>query len=161
MTTEEFKVKILPHYRCMYRIAASVMKSDVEASDVVQDVMLKLYERRNQLKDVVDIRSYCINVVRNACLNIMRGRKDIVVSEETIDVESMEDIQTSLEYRDMKGIVGKIMDCLQVDQKNVLKLSAFGGFSNAEIAEMLGLSQGNVRVLLHRARHKIKELMSK
>ena len=74
MTTEEFKAKILPHYRCMYRIAASVMRSDSEAADVVQDAMLRLYEKRNQLDNVTDIKSYCVYVVRNACINIIRSR---------------------------------------------------------------------------------------
>lgn len=39
MTTEEFKAKILPYYKCMYRVAASVMKSEAEAADVVQDAL--------------------------------------------------------------------------------------------------------------------------
>lgn len=161
MTTEEFKAKILPHYRYMYRIAASVMRSDVEAVDVVQDAMLKLYERKNQLNDVVDIKSYCIYVVRNACLNIIRSRKNLIAMEEAVDFNSSEDIHNALEWRDMTGIVGSVMSRLPSDQLKVFKLSAFGGFSNAEIADMLGITQGNVRVLLSRARKKIKELLSK
>ena len=61
----------------------------------------------------------------------------------------------------MSGRVGKAMNRLPADQRNVFKLSAFGGLSNVEIADMLGITQGNVRVLLSRARNKIKELFSK
>lgn len=161
MTTEEFKAKILPHYRCMYRVAASVMRSDVEAADVVQEAMLKLYERKNQLNDVVDIKSYCVYVVRNACLNMIRSRKPHFTTEEVSDIESSEDIHDALEWRDMSGLVGRVMDRLPADQLKVFKLSAFGGFSNAEIADALGMTQVNVRVLLSRARKRIKELLSK
>ena len=56
MTTEEFKAKILPHYKSMYRVAASVMRSEVEAADVVQDAMLRLYEKKNHLNEVADIK---------------------------------------------------------------------------------------------------------
>lgn len=161
MTTEEFKVKILPHYRSMYRVAASVMKSDVETADIVQDAMLRLYEKRNQLNDIVDLKSYCLYVVRNACLNIMRSRKEHIASEDMVDVCSTEDIHNALEWRDMSGIVGKAMRRLPEDQLKVFRLSMYGGFSNAEIAEMLGLTQGNVRVILCRARNKIKELLTK
>ncbi len=161
MTTEEFKAEILPHYRYMYRIAASVMRSDSEAADVVQDAMLRLYERRNQLDNVADIRSYCANVVRYACLNIIRSRKEYISTEEISNIDSSQDIHTALEWKDMSGRVGKAMSRLPTDQRNVFRLSAFGGFSNAEIADMLGITQGNVRVLLSRARNKIKELFSK
>lgn len=87
MTTEEFKAKILPHYRYMYLIAASVMGNDAEAADVVQDVMLRLYEKRNRFDDVSDIRSYCVYVVRNACLNIMRSRKEHITTEDVADID--------------------------------------------------------------------------
>lgn len=97
MTTEEFKAKILPHYRYMYLIAASVMGNDAEAADVVQDVMLRLYEKRNRFDDVSDIRSYCVYVVRNACLNIMRSRKEHITTEDVADIDSLEDIHTALE----------------------------------------------------------------
>ncbi len=159
MTTDEFKAKILPYYRCMYRVAASVMNNDVEAADIVQDAILKLYEKRNQLKDIVDIKSYCLYVVRNACINIMRSRKEHVATEDISDVSSTEDIHNALEWRDMSGLVGKAMNRLPKDQLKVFKLSMYGGFSNAEIADMLGLTQGNVRVILSRARNKIKELL--
>lgn len=161
MTTEEFKAKILPYYRSMYRVAASVTGSEVEAADIVQDAILRLYEKRNQLKDIVDIKSYCLYVVRNACINIMRSRKEHVATEDIADVSSTEDIHNALEWRDITGMVGKTMNRLPANQRKVFKLSAFGGFSNAEISDMLGITQGNVRVLLSRARNKIKELFSK
>ena len=146
MTTEEFKAKILPHYRCMYRVAASAMGNQDEAADIVQDAMLRLYERKNQLNNVVDIKSYCIYVVRNACLNKIRSRKNHIATEEVSDIESHEDIHNALEWRDMSGIVGRVISRLPADQLKVFKLSAFGGFSNAEIADMLGITQVNVRV---------------
>lgn len=161
MTTEEFKAKMLPHYRAMYRVAASVIVNGVEAGDVVQDIVLKLYERRNQLNEVADIKSYCLYAVRNACLNIIRDRKTHVTTDELVDIDSTEGIHQSLECREMSDIVGKAMNRLLEDQLKVFKMSAFGGLSNAEIADMLGFTQGNVRVLLSRARNKIKELLLK
>lgn len=161
MTTDEFKAKVLPHYKCMYRVAASVTRSETEAADVVQDALLRLYERRNQLNDIVDIRSYCVNVVRNDCLNKIRDKKDYVSTEVAADMDSGENIHTALEWEDLSGIVDRALSYLPTDQLEVFKLSAFGGFSNAEIADVLGITQGNVRVILCRARNRIKELLSK
>lgn len=161
MNSREFKAKILPHYTSMYRVAASVMRSDDEAADIVQDAMLRLFEKRNQLENIVDIKSYCINVVRNACLNKLRGNKQHLSTDEVTDIDSAEDVHTELEWRDFYGIVSKAMTRLPVDQRNVFRMSVYGGFSNIEIAELLGITQGNVRVLLSRARIKIRKLLSK
>ena len=161
MNSREFKAKILPHYTSMYRVAASVMRSDDEAADIVQDAMLRLFEKRNQLENIVDTKSYCINVVRNACLNKLRGKKQHLSTDEVSDIDSAEDVHTELEWRDFYGIVSKAMTRLPVDQRNVFSMSVYGGFSNIEIAELLGITQGNVRVLLSRARIKIRKLLSK
>lgn len=161
MNSREFKAKILPHYTSMYRVAASVMRSDDEAADIVQDAMLRLFEKRNQLENIVDTKSYCINVVRNACLNKLRGKKQHLSTDEVTDIDSAEDVHTELEWRDFYGIVSKAMTRLPVDQRNVFRMSVYGGFSNIEIAELLGITQGNVRVLLSRARIKIRKLLTK
>lgn len=161
MNSREFKAKILPHYTSMYRVAASVMRSDDEAADIVQDAMLRLFEKRNQLENIVDTKSYCINVVRNACLNKLRGKKQHLSTDEVTDIDSAEDVHTELEWRDFYGIVSKAMTRLPVDQRNVFRMSVYGGFSNIEITELLGITQGNVRVLLSRARIKIRKLLSK
>lgn len=147
--------------RLMYRVAASVLRSDCEAADAVQDAVLRLYERRKQLKDVTNVRQYCLSAVRNTCLNIMRSRKEYVGMDKISDIESDEDVYDAVEWKNLSDCVIKAMERLPDDQKRVLQLSAFGGLSNAEIAELLNTTTGNVRVMLSRGRAKIKELLSK
>lgn len=145
----------------MYRVAASVMGNDNEAADAVQDAMLKLWDRRNHLRNVSNLKSYCLNVVRNVCLNIIQRRKVPSDADTITDIESDEDIHSEIEWKDVSELIIKAMNRLPDDQKRVLQLSAFGGFSNAEIAELLSTTQGNIRVILSRARNKIKVLLSK
>lgn len=56
-------------------------------------------------------------------------------------------------------MVMRAIERLPAEQKRVFKLSAFGGLSNAEIADILGITQGNVRVILSRVRKFIKEIL--
>lgn len=161
MNNEEFKTIILPQYKHMYRVAISVMKNDCEAMDAVQDAMLRLWEKRNQLKEISNIKLYCLNVIRNTCLNIIRDKKVSIEIDKVGDIESDEDINNTVEGKHLSHIVIKAMNRLPSDQKKVLQLSAFGGFSNADIAEVLGTTQGNVRVILSRARKNIRVLLSK
>ena len=92
MTSEEFKVIILPYYKNMYRVAASIMRSNDEAADAVQDAMLRLWHSRDKLKNVRDLKSYCNNVARNVCINTIQRIK-ITSSADTIpDVMSDDDV---------------------------------------------------------------------
>lgn len=161
MNNEEFKAQIQPYYRLMYRVAASVLRNDDEAADAVHDAVLKLFERRNQLKDIPNIKQYCLSAVRNICLNIIRDRKIYIEIDKVTDIELNEDMCNIMECKDLSDYVTRATERLPADQKRVFQLSAFGGFSNAEIANMLGISQGNVRLILSRARKKIKALFSK
>lgn len=163
MNNDEFKAEIQPHYRLMYRVAASVLKNDDEAADAVHDAVLIIFERRNQLKDVPNVKQYCLSVVRNTCLNLIRDRKVYVEIDKAGDIESNEneDVYNIMESKELSDYVARVIERLPADQKRVFQLSAFGGFSNAEIANLLGITQGNVRVILSRARKKIKVLFSK
>ena len=89
------------------------------------------------------------------------AKKQHLSTDEVTDIDSAEDVHTELEWRDFYGIVSKAMTRLPVDQRNVFRMSVYGGFSNIEIVELLGITQGNVRVLLSRARIKIRKLLSK
>lgn len=159
MNNDEFKAKIQPHYRLMYRVAVSVLRNDDEAADAVHDAVLKLFEKRNQLEYISNIKQYCLSVVRNTCLNIIRDRKVYIDINELKDIESNENAHNTLEYSDISNSITRVLKHLPDDQKMVFQLSAFGGFSNAEIANMLGITQGNVRVILSRVRKKIKVLI--
>ncbi len=161
MTSEEFKVIILPYYKNMYRVAASIMRSNDAAADAVQDAMLRLWHSRDKLKNVRDLESYCNNVARNVCINTIQRIK-ITSSADTIpDVMSDDDVHDRVEWRDYSTFVNRAINRLPEDQRYVLRLSTYGGLSNSEISELLGISQVNVRVMLSRARNRLKELLSK
>lgn len=159
MNNNEFKAKLQPHYRLMYRVAASVLGNDYEAADAVHDAVLKLFEKRNQLEHISNLKQYCLSVVRNICLNIIRDRKALVDINDYTYIESNEDIHNIIECRDLSNMAMRAIERLPAEQKRVFQLSAFGGFSNTEIADMLGITQGNVRVILSRARKFIKEIL--
>lgn len=86
MNNDEFKAEIQPHYKLMYRVAASVLRNDDEAADAVHDAVLKIFERRNQLKDVPNVKQFCLSVVRNTCLNIIRDRKASIEIDKVTDL---------------------------------------------------------------------------
>lgn len=159
MNNNEFKARIQSHYRLMYRVAVSVLENEEEAIDAVHDAVLKLFEKRNQLDHISNLRQYCLRVVRNTCLNTIRNRKVFVDINDYTYIDSNENIHNIIECKDLSNMVMRAIERLPAEQKRVFKLSAFGGLSNAEIADILGITQGNVRVILSRVRKFIKEIL--
>lgn len=159
MLTEEFKKMVLPYHKDMYRVAYSILGGCDAAGDAVQDAMLNLWSSRNKLRNVADIKSYCLSAVRNTCIKALRRNKNMTFEPDTPEITSDEDIHNSVELKDSMELIDAAIRRLPVDQRYVLRLSAYGGFSNEEIADLLGISNGNVRILLCRARKRLKDIL--
>lgn len=160
MTTQEFKDKIMPHHGAMFRVASAILSDSEEAADAVQDSMMRLWQYRDRLAAVADIRAYCIATTRKVCITATQKRVSYPDSYEALDTEASDDEVSAIEWRDAAECAAKAMEQMSPGQRYVLRLSAYGGFSNAEIAELLGMSQDNVRALLSRGRKRLKQLLS-
>lgn len=161
MTTSQFKSEILPHYESMHRVAVAMLGDSDEASDAVQDCMLKLWRSRDGLDMIINIRAYCIGAIRKTCLSAIEGR---INSEkiESVTAENDTDVTYDrVEQRDSLEFVTRAIDAMPESHRDVMKLSSFGGLSNSEIADMTGLTAENVRQILSRGRKKLKTLFSK
>ena len=59
MTTEQFKQQILPFHAMMYGVAKAILESEDDACDAVQDSMMSLWQKRDSLPSVANLRAYC------------------------------------------------------------------------------------------------------
>ena len=160
MTGEQFKKMILPISEKLYRIALQMLLDDDEAKDTLQDFYSKLWERKEQLIDINNTESYCVKMIKNMCINKLKVNKryekvDIMEQERLLPI-----IETPEDQVISREVVRKVyheMDQLPSIQKQILHLKQFRNCSFEEIAEVTGLSEGNIRVILSRARKTLKE----
>ncbi|MCM1483284.1 MAG: RNA polymerase sigma factor [Muribaculaceae bacterium] len=161
MTTEQFKADILPMHHSMYRLAYALLHDSDSAADAVQDCMLRLWARRDSISDVSDLHAYCLTMVRNRSITLLE-RSHVAVSIDTVsDIASTDTPEDSMHRRQSLAIVDEAIQLLPDSQREILKLSSFGGCSNSEIAAMTGLTEPNVRTILSRGRKKLRALFSK
>lgn len=158
MTTSEFTQKVMPLGGALYRIAFYMLESEPEAEDAVQELMLKLWERRDVLDTVSNLSAYCSALMRNSCIDtIRRATKTKTESLESIDIEGRESADTSILDREKLNSTIQAMHSLSPKQREVLSLSSLEGLSHKEIAARMGISYPMVRVLLSQARARIKK----
>jgi len=159
MSLEVFHQRILPMKDKLYRLALRLLLNGHDAEDVVQDVMIRLWSRREEWGQWQSLEAYCMTAVKNGCLDRLRKRQLRPVREEgAMDVNSHDkDPQEKMIAKETFIQIRKCMDELPQHQQLVIQLREVEGFSYNEIAEVLGISLDQVKVNLFRARNAIKK----
>jgi RNA polymerase sigma-70 factor (ECF subfamily) len=153
--------QLMAHLRPkLYRFALSFIGRTDEAEDVVQEVGVRLWERRSELDKLRSVEAYAMSAVRNRCRDYLRSPHNR--TDEWLEAHDAAHEQTphkSLEQADMAAFVRRLIERLPVQQQMVIRLRDVEGYELNEIAEITGLNEGAVRTSLSRARQKIREVI--
>lgn len=159
-SSEEFKTRVLPLQPSLYRFAKSLLRDRQEAEDCVQEMLLRLWSRRESLPVVDNIKAFAMKMTRNFCLDKLKTRKHVVdISKEVIPSDV--DLHRQVEVNDAVARIEAIMLLIPEQQRSLMHLRNIEGLEMAEIAEITGLSVEHARVTLSRARIAIRQLYEK
>lgn len=164
MEAEEFKAIFLPLGRMMYAEAVSLLHSRSEAEDAVQDVYVRLWERRGELRRISNPAAYAMTTTRNHCISILNATtrhhaQQLEAANVTAGIER-HDPHDEIESRDRIGKVFEVIGSLPDNQRQVITMHDLEGYTNEEIQRQTGFSTDNVRQLLSRARKAIRNHFS-
>lgn len=146
----------------MYRLALRLLVSKEAAEDATQEVMLKLWSRKEQLSSYKNLEAFAMTVTKNYCLDQLKLKHNNNLRIVHSNYDSREtSLQRKVEVQDDLNWVQKIIEELPEQQKILIQLREVEQYEYEEIAEMTGMKQTAIRVALSRARNKIKEEMKK
>ena len=157
MTQETFKDTVFILKDEMYRFAKRFVMSSDEAEDVVQDLMIKFWQKKEELGQFGNLKSYVLKAVRNECLNRLKHH-DVKVGFADMQLHRSE--LYSMEVNNLKEQIIGYINQLPEKQKMVIHLKDVEEYEVSEIAEMMEMEENAVRVNLMRARQKVKEQIS-
>lgn len=162
MNTSEFETLAATLRPGLLRVAASVLSdaSAQEAEDVVQDTLLKLWTMRDALADYRSVEALAVTVARHLALNVLRSSSRTVgLSPDA--AENFRATELSAEQRLIAADELRHLDCvlaaLPESLRALIELRHVRGMSTADIAAMLGSTEGAVRTALCRARRRVAE----
>jgi RNA polymerase sigma-70 factor (ECF subfamily) len=159
MKQQEFE-KLFSEYRQMvFQAAYSVTGNKDDAQDVLQDVFLKLIDEGQTLEFATNPAGYLYRMAINKARERFRTQER---RKETDDgLEALQDMADdgNQHEKDMRERLLKAIAQLEPAQAEMLVLWAEHGYTDAEIASMLGKTRNAVAVTLHRLRARLKELM--
>ena len=161
-TTPDFYRRVLPVRHKLYRFAFRILGSVEEAEDVVQEVLIKTWTKREELPTLNNVEAWCMRVTKNMSLDRLRRRqKREYTGTEALDIAAEE--PGPLQWTEQNEFMEKIQIIIQKlpeNQRMVLQLREIEGYSYKEIEEVLEMTSAQVKVNLHRARTYLRKKLT-
>ena len=163
MNTEQFNQQVISLQDKLFRYALSIVYDWNLAKDIVQEVFLKCWKKREQLDQVLQIEAWCVRLTRNCAYDKLKAKSnqtvDLTLADHHFSPELSQD--QSAEYADLINSIQRILKDLPERQREIFRLRDIMGYSNQEIEEMMDLNDNQVKVYLYRARRKVKDKLTK
>jgi RNA polymerase sigma-70 factor (ECF subfamily) len=159
MLARDFKTDVLPISNKLLRFANQILQDEEEAKDVLQDVFLKLWQKRDELAKVENLEAFAFRMTRNRCLDMIRSRRTISI-ESMKKVKFPEEESSDTDYLDLSNSVDqvkRIIAELPDLQRTIIHLRDIDQLEFEEIAEATQLNVNAIRVNLSRARKKVRD----
>ena len=138
------------------------LKDEAEAEDNVQDTLLRLWTIREKLDEVRSVQALSYAICKNLCVSKLRQKRIIPMElNEEIKIISSHDSEWMLEEKENAQWLEERIEELPSSQMQILRMSQQDGLENAEIAEVLGITETTVRTALCKARKSLLEKLMK
>ncbi|MDT0649166.1 RNA polymerase sigma factor [Autumnicola edwardsiae] len=162
MTQQEFLSKVNPARDKMYRLALRLLVSKEAAEDATQEVMLKLWGRKQNIKEYANVEAYAMTVTKNYCLDQLKLKynNNLRIVHQNYESDTIS-LQKEMEVKDELSWVERILKELPEQQQVIFQLRDVEQYEFEEIAEVVGMELTAIRVALSRARKKIREGLKK
>ena len=160
MDANDFKRKFLPYHRKLYRAAFHLMGNAQDAEDMVQEAYLKLWKRRDELPtDIANLEAYSVTLVKHVCHDALRlaHLEEDGCPPEELPIAGNTNVAHEVELKDEARQVMTLIDQLPDQQRQIMQMRDVEDLPYEEIEKATGLTSVNIRVLLSRARKKIRE----
>lgn len=149
------------YYEPLCRYATGIIKSPDDAEEIVQQVFLRIWERRSELNITVSFKAYLYRSVHNASLNHKQRSKDNLRFDDVqLRVVHAAEAVHDMDVKMLEKEIGKALDALPGQCRKVFELSRFEELKYREIAELLDISVKTVENQMGKALRIMRERLS-
>ncbi len=159
MNTINFRYDLLPLKDKLFRLALRITLDTAEAEDVTQDTLIRVWEKRNELQDIRSLEAFTLTICRNLALDRSQKREaqNISIDEMPADAPDITPgADEKIEQDERLQRVHELFNRLPETQRTAIQLRDIEGKSYKEVADIMGISEDNVKVTLFRARQAIR-----
>jgi RNA polymerase sigma-70 factor (ECF subfamily) len=162
MNQNEFVKSITPFKDKLFRLAKRLLVSTEEAEDATQEVLLKLWNKNDDLGNYNSLEAFAMTMTKYYCLDQLKSKRAgnlKLVHDNYNDREPS--LQKKLEDKDSFDWVEKVINQLPEQQRMIIQMRDIEQYEFEEIAKILDMNETAIRVALSRGRKTIREFMLK
>lgn len=153
MNKSDYNRAIDDYARRVHVFVFRLVKNHEDTNDVVQDAFEKLWIHREQV-EVEKVKAWLFTTAYNLALNFIKKKRP----EYLEDAYYNEPLSSGASY-ELRDTLDKVMEFLPPMQKSIILLRDMEGYAYEEIADILKISESQVKVYLFRGRQRIKNLL--
>ncbi|HHT29138.1 RNA polymerase sigma-70 factor [Petrimonas mucosa] len=131
------------YYSLYFQFAKGMLKDEQAAEDILQNVFMKIWMKRERLNENQSIRNYIYVLTKREILNHFRLKyhSQVILTEEIrqFDMADKHKIQ-ELDYHELRETVQQVIDCMPPRRRDIYCMSRLKSIPNKEIAQQLGIS---------------------
>ncbi len=162
--SDAFRYLIRNYKDIAYSLAMSVVKDEYAAQEVVQIAFVKAFTKLSTFKGKSKFSTWLYRIVINEAFNAIRKRKRETVSFEGTPAFTTPDVDSfsqEMDAEEQRYYINEALKILSAKESLVLRLFYLEENSIDEITAMTGWTASNIKVLLHRGRNTMKEILMK
>ncbi len=154
-----FRDDILPLKEKLYRTALRITFDKAEAEDIVQDTLIKVWDKRGEWTKLDSVEAFCLTVTKNLAIDRTqkRGSRTLELEEGMDRPSTASGPHETLVAKERLALLHRLIGKLPGKQRQTMRLRDIEGKSYKEIATLLGITEEQVKVNLFRARQKVKQ----
>ncbi|MDR2793427.1 MAG: RNA polymerase sigma factor [Treponema sp.] len=161
MSQPEFRKLYDTVFSILFRVAYRIVNSEEAAEDLCQDAFFRLYEKNMNFPSLDDAKYWLIRVVKNAALNYAkRKERERKAYQKAFreDTRVQETGEAAVLKKEIRAEVQNALNQLPENLRVVLILKEYAELNYKEIGKTLGISEGNVKVRVFRARERLANI---
>ncbi len=162
MDQQSFIQLVTPFKDKVYRVARRLLISDDEAQDATQEVLLRLWTKRSDIKKYRSVEAFAMTMTKNYCYDKLKAKSsnNLKIVHNNYEDHSG-NTSKHIEVANEVEWLFKLMKALPEQQRLIVQMRDVEQMTNAEIAEILDMKEVAIRVTLSRARKTLREALIK
>lgn len=157
---ESFERLIVMHRTKALSFAQRYVHDMYTAEDIVQESFADIYVYRERYKEKYSFKTYLYTIIRNKSIDFIRKNKNIFVNENMESLEASNLEEDFFKKEETSTVRNKINE-LKDDYRSIIYLIEYYNFTYEEAARIMGKNLGQIKVLVYRARKKLKTMLER
>lgn len=162
MNQNEFVKIIIPIKDKLFRLAKRMLMSTEEAEDATQEVLVRLWNKNDNLVQYNSVEALAMTMTKNYCLDQLKSKRatNLQIAHNNYQ-DKQASVEIQIEYQNTLQWAEKLINNLPEQQRLIIQLREIEEYEFSEIAQVLEMNETAVRVALSRARKTLREQLEK